>query len=424
MIRYPFVYRVRLCYLSRLARVNVLDVRRVAGHKHQDTGGSVGHQGRCIAHTAARRTDLFRQFRSLGIVTIMGSLLWIGTLGSQTVGAAGTGTVQPSPASTPTATPTKQIAVSPTITPRESATEPPVVQATTLPPPANATSLLGPPTPTPTAKAPTATPGATVSSASSLTPVGGPLQSSSVIATGTPASVPATAIVSPSTMPPATVTTQTVTTPMASVAATATALASPTAQPTPTETPTRVPATPPPVPVPTLDRSGLKILDDPGIGGNTAIARAALRHYGEYYRPDGVPWTGWCEMYIGNVMDEAGVVHPRFASAIIDAINGPLYRGQAPAGSLVFFDQRANPYGHVGIALGDGTMLSALGGGIVRTVYADWVSYLGWRPYGTTAPAAEPLVITPLLRVTAAPSPDEPPIVPAPDSGPIMPPST
>ena len=357
-------------------------------------------------------------------MTIMGSLLWIGTLGSQTVGAVGTGPVQPSPASTPTATPTKQIAVSPTITPRESATEPPVVQATTLPPPANATSLLGPPTPTPTAKAPTATPGATVSSASSLTPVAGPLQSSSVIATGTPASVPATAIVSPSTMPPATATTQTVTTPRASVPATATALASPTAQPTPTETPTRVPDTPPPVPVPTLDRSGLKILDDPGIGGNTAIARAALRHYGEYYRPDGVPWTGWCEMYIGNVMDEAGVVHPRFASAIIDAINGPLYRGQAPAGSLVFFDQRANPYGHVGIALGDGTMLSALGGGIVRTVYADWVSYLGWRPYGTTAPAAEPLIITPLLRVTAAPSPDEPPIVPAPDSGPIMPPAT
>ncbi len=225
-------------------------------------------------------------------------------------------------------------------------------------------------------------------------------------------------------MPSPTATTQTVTTPTAAAPVTATALVSPTVQPTPTETPTSVPATPPPVPVPTLDLSGLQILDNPGIGGNTAIAHAALRHYGEYYRPDGVPWTGWCEMYIGNVMDEAGVAHPRFASAILDAINGPLYRGQAPAGSLVFFDQRANPYGHVGIALGDGTMLSALGGGIVRTAYTDWVSYLGWRPYGTTAPAEEPLVIMPLLSVPAAPTSNDTPIGPAPDAGPTMPPYT
>lgn len=157
--------------------------------------------------------------------------------------------------------------------------------------------------------------------------------------------------------------------------------------------PTNIPTAPPPPPVPTLDLSGLHILDNPGIGGNAVIARIAVRHYGEYYRPDGVPWVGWCEMYIGNVLDEAGVVHPRFASAIVDAINGPLYRGQAPAGSLVFFDQRANPYGHVGVALGDGTMLSALGGGIVRTPYTAWPSYLGWRPYGTTAPDETPVTV-------------------------------
>ncbi len=230
----------------------------------------------------------------------------------------------------------------------------------------------------------------------------------------------------------ATATTRTVVTPTAAASPTATALTSPTVPPTPTQAPTSASATPPPVPVPTLDLSGLQLLDNPGIGGNAAIARAALRHYGEYYRPDGVPWTGWCEMYIGNVMDEAGVVHPRFTSAIVDAINGPLYRGQAPAGSLVFFDQRANPYGHVGIALGDGTMLSALGGGIVRTVYADWVSYLGWRPYGTTAPAEEPLVIAPLLNAPASPPPDGGSATPAAvlptwpvlDTGPTMPPYT
>jgi len=166
--------------------------------------------------------------------------------------------------------------------------------------------------------------------------------------------------------------------------------------------PTNIPTTPPPPPVPILELSGLQILDNPGIGGNAAIAHAALRHYDEYYRPDGVPWTGWCEMYIGNVMDEAGIAHPRFASALLDAISGPLYRGQAPAGSLVFFDQRANPYGHVGVAMGDGTMLSALGGGIVRTTYTDWVSYLGWHPYGSTAPDETPVTV----HVYSAADPD------------------
>ncbi len=161
---------------------------------------------------------------------------------------------------------------------------------------------------------------------------------------------------------------------------------------------------PPPPPVPTLDLSGLQILDNPGIGGNAAIARTALRHYGEYYRPDGVPWTGWCEMYIGNVLAEAGVAHARYESAILDAIGGPIYRGQAPAGSLVFFDQRANPYGHVGIALGDGTMLSALGGGIVRTTYADWASYLGWRPYGTPAPDDAPIDVQAIIASTTTPN--------------------
>lgn len=170
--------------------------------------------------------------------------------------------------------------------------------------------------------------------------------------------------------------------------------------------PTNVPATPPPPPVPTLDLAGLRLLDDPGIGGNPAVARATLRHFGEFYRPDGVPWVGWCEMFVGNVLAEAGIPHPRYASAILDALSGPLYRGRAPAGSVVYFDQQANPYGHVGVALGDGTMVSALGGGVVRTGYEGWVSYLGWRPYGTTAPAEAPIRIT----VYDTTTPDDAPV--------------
>jgi hypothetical protein len=118
-------------------------------------------------------------------------------------------------------------------------------------------------------------------------------------------------------------------------------------------------------------------------------------------------------MFVGDVLAEAGVGHPRFETAMLDAISAPLYRGAAPAGSLVFFDLRAGPYGHIGISLGDTTMLSALGGGIVRTSY-NWISYVGWRPYGTTAPTEDTFVVTPLLFVPLPAEAVIEPIVPMP----------
>jgi len=121
--------------------------------------------------------------------------------------------------------------------------------------------------------------------------------------------------------------------------------------------------------------------EDIANGGSVVIARVALRHLGEFARPDGVPWFGWCEMFVGNVADEAGMFHTRFPSALTDSYAATLFRKRAPAGSLVFFDQRSDLYGHVGIALGDGTMISALGPGIMRTAYEQWGSYIGWRPY-------------------------------------------
>jgi hypothetical protein len=150
-----------------------------------------------------------------------------------------------------------------------------------------------------------------------------------------------------------------------------------------------------------LGLANVIILDDPGTGGNATVARVAVRHYGEQVRPDGVPWAGWCEMFAENVLSEAGILQPRFATAITDAVSAPLYRGRAPAGSLVFFDQRADPNGHVGVALGDGTMLSALGAGIARSAYESWPSYLGWRPYGTTSPQDGAFIATPLLSPPA-----------------------
>ncbi|MCA1666485.1 MAG: NlpC/P60 family protein, partial [Thermomicrobia bacterium] len=115
--------------------------------------------------------------------------------------------------------------------------------------------------------------------------------------------------------------------------------------------------------------------------GSNAIVRVAQRYLGAYRQPSGLPWAFWCEKFVGDVADNAGVGHYRFATAIADAYSGPLNRGMAPAGTLVFFDQSWNYAGHVGIAMGDGTMISALSNGVVRTAYAGSSGYLGWRPF-------------------------------------------
>ena len=56
----------------------------------------------------------------------------------------------------------------------------------------------------------------------------------------------------------------------------------------------------------------------------------------------------------------------------------------------------------------DGTMLSALDSGIVRSAYENWPSYLGWRPYGTPAPPGDTFVIAPLLADTESDFPRMP----------------
>ncbi|MHB8647854.1 MAG: NlpC/P60 family protein, partial [Thermomicrobiales bacterium] len=115
--------------------------------------------------------------------------------------------------------------------------------------------------------------------------------------------------------------------------------------------------------------------------GSSAIVSVAQRYLGAYRQPSGLPWAFWCEKFVGDVADNAGVGHYRFPTALADAYSGPLYRGRAPAGSLVFFDQSWNYAGHVGIAMGDGTMISALSNGVVRTAYEGMGGYLGWRTF-------------------------------------------
>ncbi len=54
-VRYPFVHWVHPCYLSISARVDVQNVRRVAGRRHSDTGGRVGPSGNM--HRTHRRAQ-------------------------------------------------------------------------------------------------------------------------------------------------------------------------------------------------------------------------------------------------------------------------------------------------------------------------------------------------------------------------------
>jgi len=119
----------------------------------------------------------------------------------------------------------------------------------------------------------------------------------------------------------------------------------------------------------------------PSSGGSNSIIRVAQRYLGAYRQPSGLPWAFWCEKFVGDVADGAGIPHYRYATALADAYSGPIYRGLAPAGSLVFFDQSWNYAGHVGIAMGDGTMISALGNGVVRTTYEGSSGYIGWRSF-------------------------------------------
>lgn len=342
-------------------------------------------------HGAARRTMCGSRGSRWSVVALSALIaLGFGVPLTARVAAAGTVTATV-PTARPTTPPTATLTRTPPPTTTATATATPT--ATGMPGARGAQPLVPSTATGGTPTAMTGTPGASAPHSPSTTPVAGALQPASGTASATPSGTP-TATGTPTGTPKAT---------PGVVTVTVTVVA-----------PTNVPATPPPPPVPTLDLSGLQILDDPGIGGNALIARTALRHYGEFYRPDGAAWVGWCEMFVGDVLAEAGVPHARYASAILDAIDGPLYRGRAPAGSVVYFDQRASPYGHVGIALGDGTMLSALGGGIVRTTYEDWASYLGWRPYGATAPDEGPVTILQLAEAApASPENDTPPDLPA-----------
>lgn len=97
---------------------------------------------------------------------------------------------------------------------------------------------------------------------------------------------------------------------------------------------------------------------------------------------------GWCEKFVGDVMDAAGLHYSRFPSAEAHAHAQGLNPGFGPAGAVVFFPW--NTDGHVAFSGGDG-------GSYFGTVPegTGWRYNPGWTPYGWTVnPAANGLYVS------------------------------
>lgn len=99
-------------------------------------------------------------------------------------------------------------------------------------------------------------------------------------------------------------------------------------------------------------------------------------------RLDGSTRYAWyCERFVENAFGTGG----RYETAWDAARALGLHRGAAPRGALVFFhpDPTNHGYGHVGISLGGGRMISALARVMVTSIEHTryWSRlYAGWAP--------------------------------------------
>jgi hypothetical protein len=152
------------------------------------------------------------------------------------------------------------------------------------------------------------------------------------------------------------------------------------------------------------------VVNGGGLGGGPDADRSALTWARSQRRL--AKWAWRCERFV----EEAYGTRGRFDTAADAAAALPLTRSpitDAPAGALVYFkaDRANRGYGHVGLSLGGGKMLSALAQVTVTDVAHDryWRSiYLGWTPApdawpGRIPPAPGPTTIDPevTVRITA-----------------------
>jgi hypothetical protein len=126
-------------------------------------------------------------------------------------------------------------------------------------------------------------------------------------------------------------------------------------------------------------------------------------------------------LFVENAFNTSG----RYASAWAAARALGLHGGVAPAGALVFFkpDSSNEGYGHVGISLGGGNMVSALSSVQDTNIFASsyWRAlYAGWAYAPPSWPGRNIIPVAPPSQTTSpAPAPTP---TPAPAPAPAPPP--
>jgi hypothetical protein len=134
-------------------------------------------------------------------------------------------------------------------------------------------------------------------------------------------------------------------------------------------------------------------VDAAGIGAGPGVRNSAAVAWAK--SEAGNPrWNFYCELFVEEAYGTSG----QFQSAAVAAKQMSLHKGSitsAPVGALVYFAPNSvNPYGHVGLSIGGGKMISALDKVQITNVPKDryWSSlYIGWAQ----APAKWPGRIPP-----------------------------
>ena len=139
----------------------------------------------------------------------------------------------------------------------------------------------------------------------------------------------------------------------------------------------------PSIPVPKI--GGVGAGGEPIIGGDIGAAPGSQNAIAWAMSRQGQGgWAGWCERFVENAFGTGGRYPSAWAAAQAMTTNAGGSMANAPAGSIMFFKPHASNggFGHVGISLGNGQMISATNNGPeVTGINNYWAGlYHGWGP--------------------------------------------
>jgi len=138
--------------------------------------------------------------------------------------------------------------------------------------------------------------------------------------------------------------------------------------------------TPQPIPVPAPSPTPVRDLASVAQSyvGQTKVPAAVPRSWGL-----GTYWSGHCEGFVGWVT--AGSRGRPYGSAIADyrGHRGSIHTGVPPRNTVVYWNPPGSVYGHIGISIGGGQVVSTIGFGrgheaIAQHGYRFFGNYLGW----------------------------------------------